>query len=318
MFDLVDQDSDRGRVYRALVANPNASTTLLAERTGLAPDAVRAAIDGLSAAGAVTPGGAGEDVWEAQRPDLIAAAALRAEDARRAQLRDTEAELAQLFWLARRERGQYSALEVIDGPQMLLGRIQRLQADARVQVCCVKRPPYASDNVYRDGRELKRAQMAKGVRYRTIYHEAAFDEPGLGASMLQAVAEGEQARVLKDPPIKLILGDDKCAVLPVDPTGAERGMSLLIHPCGLLTSLINVFETLWRLAMPASTQPSSLDERDREIITLMAAGATDDAIARRLRLSRRTVVRRAAALLDRLGATTRFQAGVQAARRGWL
>jgi hypothetical protein len=30
------------------------------------------------------------------------------------------------------------------------------------------------------------------------------------------------------------------------------------------------------------------------------------------------VVRRITALLDRLGATTRFQAGVQAANRGWL
>jgi DNA-binding NarL/FixJ family response regulator len=61
-----------------------------------------------------------------------------------------------------------------------------------------------------------------------------------------------------------------------------------------------------------------VSERDRTIITLMAAGATDEAIARRLDLSRRTVVRRIAALLDRLGATTRFQAGVQAAKRGLL
>ena len=50
----------------------------------------------------------------------------------------------------------------------------------------------------------------------------------------------------------------------------------------------------------------------------MASGATDDAISRRLGLSRRTVVRRAARLLERLGASTRFQAGVQAAHRGWL
>ncbi|MFF5212658.1 hypothetical protein [Streptosporangium sp. NPDC000396] len=50
----------------------------------------------------------------------------------------------------------------------------------------------------------------------------------------------------------------------------------------------------------------------------MASGATDEAIARRLGLGRRTVVRRVSALQRTLGATTRFQAGVQAARRGWL
>jgi DNA-binding NarL/FixJ family response regulator len=50
----------------------------------------------------------------------------------------------------------------------------------------------------------------------------------------------------------------------------------------------------------------------------MAAGATDEVIARRLAISRRSVVRRTGLLMERLGATTRFQAGVQAARRGWL
>lgn len=58
--------------------------------------------------------------------------------------------------------------------------------------------------------------------------------------------------------------------------------------------------------------------RDRRILALMAGGATDDAIARHLGLGRRTVARRVSAILDRLGATTRFQAGVQAARCGWL
>ncbi|MFD0381698.1 response regulator transcription factor [Streptomyces stramineus] len=70
--------------------------------------------------------------------------------------------------------------------------------------------------------------------------------------------------------------------------------------------------------MSATGIGTQIDARDRQILTLMASGATDDAIARRLGLGRRTVVRRVSALLAMLGATTRFQAGVQAARRGWL
>ncbi len=81
-----------------------------------------------------------------------------------------------------------------------------------------------------------------------------------------------------------------------------------------------MFESLWRLAVPASVAGAGtqIDARDRQILTLMASGATDDVIARRLGLGRRTVVRRVSVLLAGLGATTRFQAGVQAARRGWL
>ena len=54
------------------------------------------------------------------------------------------------------------------------------------------------------------------------------------------------------------------------------------------------------------------------ILTLLAAGASDATIARQSGISQRTVERRVRALMDQLGAGTRFQAGVQAARRGWL
>lgn len=56
---------------------------------------------------------------------------------------------------------------------------------------------------------------------------------------------------------------------------------------------------------------------DREIVLLLAAGATDETIARRLGISARTVQRRVQALMTTLGVRTRFQAGVQAALRNW-
>ena len=55
-----------------------------------------------------------------------------------------------------------------------------------------------------------------------------------------------------------------------------------------------------------------------ELLTMLAAGMTDDGIARQLRVSARTVQRRVSELMEGLGARNRFQAGVQAARRGLL
>ncbi|MFD1936887.1 hypothetical protein ACFSKW_35995 [Nonomuraea mangrovi] len=50
---------------------------------------------------------------------------------------------------------------------------------------------------------------------------------------------------------------------------------------------------------------------------MLAAGLKDEAVVRRLGVSLRTVHRRVSELTDRLGARTRFQAGLLAARRGW-
>jgi DNA-binding NarL/FixJ family response regulator len=61
-----------------------------------------------------------------------------------------------------------------------------------------------------------------------------------------------------------------------------------------------------------------LDPHDQQIVELLAVGMKDEAILRQLGISERTLRRRIAALLARLGATGRFQAGVQAAHRGWI
>ncbi|MBD8609959.1 hypothetical protein IFT77_05635 [Frigoribacterium sp. CFBP 13729] len=60
----------------------------------------------------------------------------------------------------------------------------------------------------------------------------------------------------------------------------------------------------------------TVDERD--LLAFVAAGATDDVIARQLGISPRTLRRRLRDLFDELGASNRFHAGVEAARRGWV
>jgi DNA-binding NarL/FixJ family response regulator len=54
---------------------------------------------------------------------------------------------------------------------------------------------------------------------------------------------------------------------------------------------------------------TSLTRQERALLALLATGATDEAAASRLGLSSRTVRRRLRAAMDKLGATSRFQAG---------
>ena len=62
--------------------------------------------------------------------------------------------------------------------------------------------------------------------------------------------------------------------------------------------------------------PAPTDE-ERAVATLLVTGMTDEMAARRLGLSRRTFRRRLKALMDKLGARSRFQAGFMLAETGW-
>ncbi len=80
------------------------------------------------------------------------------------------------------------------------------------------------------------------------------------------------------------------------------------------------FESLWARATPVAELDSGEARPDlrRFLLGQMLAGASDEQIARNLNIGLRTVRRRIAALMTDLGVDTRFQAGVEAARRGWV
>ncbi|MFD5465988.1 hypothetical protein ACFWIQ_24610 [Kitasatospora sp. NPDC127059] len=327
MHDVLDPDSERGRVYRSLVARPRAHPHQLAAETGLDTDTVLAVLrdladDGAAVAFDTTRSADDRDhAWEAMPPDRVVEAVLQRDALRQATARRAGAELERLYRYARRDAGAYGPLEVVEEPAEVLAASNRLQLAARHQVRVIDVPPYSGSRAhYLDQEELQRRRMAAGVAYRVIYHGGASEDPVAGPNMARMVEAGEQARTLAEPPLKLAIGDEDLAIVTLPADDREGVVSLLIRPSGLLTALAAVFETLWRLAVPATVTDVDLriDDRDRRILTLMASGATDDAIARRLGLGRRTVVRRVSTLLAHLGATTRFQAGVQAARRGWL
>ncbi|MGW4381014.1 response regulator transcription factor [Kitasatospora sp. NPDC004531] len=61
-----------------------------------------------------------------------------------------------------------------------------------------------------------------------------------------------------------------------------------------------------------------LSPMERQLLVLLAQGLTDAAAAKRLSVSVRTERRMVAELMHRLGASSRFDAGVRAARRRWI
>jgi DNA-binding NarL/FixJ family response regulator len=67
----------------------------------------------------------------------------------------------------------------------------------------------------------------------------------------------------------------------------------------------------------ASAHPGGdVSDDEDAVLRMLAAGMRDQAIARQPGVSRRTAARRTERILELVDASSRFQAGTQAARRG--
>jgi DNA-binding CsgD family transcriptional regulator len=163
------------------------------------------------------------------------------------------------------------------------------------------------------------------VGRRVIYERAALDEPEVLDRVQRRQLMGDQVRLIPHPPARLVLADAEHALVELDPEGAGRSRGALIHPSPLLASLSMVFDLLWDRAIPLDVGVRGgaeagwrISDEDAAMLRLLAAGLKDQAIARHLGIGLRTVVRRIGNLSRALDAETRFQAGLQAARRGLL
>ncbi|MDQ1651862.1 MAG: hypothetical protein QOI35_1062, partial [Cryptosporangiaceae bacterium] len=63
--------------------------------------------------------------------------------------------------------------------------------------------------------------LARGVRFRNIYARAVLDVPGSDEMIRRCIEGGWELRMLPELPMKMVLVDDRAALLPLDPTGVE-------------------------------------------------------------------------------------------------
>ncbi|MGA5758300.1 helix-turn-helix domain-containing protein [Nonomuraea bangladeshensis] len=308
--------------YRALLRHGPATLGELAAETGSSAAAVRRVLPRLEDLG-LTSRVAGRPLRLVATPPDIAVDILVAR--RQEELTHSRAAAALLATEAAGRGGPQpeEVLEVVTGRDAVARRYLQLERDATRELLVLVHPPYAVD--IGDGRRPSRRAARRGAPVvRGIYSPLAFEQPGILAHIRRAVAGGEQAR-LGEVPVKLAVADARTAILPLasDEDLAVES-ALVVHPSALLDALVGLFETLWRAAVPLRLSEDRLqpDGRprapDAEVLALLAGGMKDDAIARQLGLSPRTVQRRVQVLCERLGARTRFHAGVLAAQHDLL
>ncbi|MFF4170582.1 LuxR family transcriptional regulator [Streptomyces sp. NPDC001744] len=307
------------RIYPYLLELGPAPLSAIGAAVGLEGAELAAAYGELADAGLASPGG---DDGEPVAPVPPAAGLEILGRHRTAELDESRITVGGAFESFRRQRltAYHDGLvEVVTG-EAVGPRMRHAWAGAREQIRQLDSPPYfplpgATDDAL--------ATLARGVTQRVVYSRASLEYPGqLEESIEPCVEAGEQARVLPSVPVKLVIIDDSYALVSLSIKEADVHNSMLVvQPCGLLSALVALFEQAWRSALPLhgrSVRPAGLAPADRRLLRLLAAGASDDVIAREIGVSRRTLFRRIQVLMARLGAGSRFQMALQAQRAGWL
>ncbi|MEV6411497.1 helix-turn-helix transcriptional regulator [Kribbella sp. NPDC051718] len=177
----------------------------------------------------------------------------------------------------------------------------------------------AMSNLSPSGPAFGPREVRPGIRYRAIYPDTARTAPTLCRHLGAMSLAGVAVRTVPMVPMNALVIDNSIAVLPADTT---NGSVAVLRLSSVVTTATELFERVWPDAVPLADCDApvgtDLSGREQEMLRLLALGATDEFAAAQLGISVRTVRRMVAQLMKRLGARSRFQAGVKAADRGWL
>ena len=322
MLELFGLTSTEMDVYRETLRHPEYSHEQTAAacllETGTVVDAYRR----LAERGLVRL--TGQDLYLPERPDIAVAARLAQEErellARQealVQSRRTVNDLVDTYLAGALLSAPASELQAVQGYPAIRAGL----AECSDQVTTVIRTinvGLANPAEFGEQLECDADLLSKGISLLSLMPAMALEEPPNLEHMLRSTAMGEEYRTMVDPPLTLIVYDDTTAVIPVDHGDVSRGALFLRSP-SLIHPMTKLFDLCWATADLVVVEPvAGLDERDRVLLSLLANGLNDEAIARQTHRGLRTVRRDIARLMDDLGARSRFEAGVRAARRGWL
>jgi DNA-binding CsgD family transcriptional regulator len=304
-------------IYLALLDGGPATTAEVRDR--VAGARVAPALAALEAKGLISRLAGRPVRYQPARPDMAMEVLVRAQEQELQRVRALAAGLMDRYRAGQGTVDPTEIVEVVTAREATVQRWAQLQRSAREEVRAFDRPPYVGGLGTND---IESELLRAGIRYRCVYDRSGLDMPGRLTAIRDLVDSGEQARVAMGVPVKMFLADDKLGLISLD-RPATSDSALVIHPSSLLDTLIALFEGVWSDAVPMrfdgpGTGASPQRKHHRTLLGLLAVGLTDEAIARQMGWHPRTAQRHVHDLMAELGAQTRFQAGLQAARRGWL
>ncbi|MFI1170074.1 LuxR C-terminal-related transcriptional regulator [Streptomyces melanogenes] len=311
-------------VYQTMLDRPALGVTEIAAELAVAPDAIRACLDRLFALQLVQMSFEAPSRFTVVDPVL---GVKRLLDQQHDELLRRQHQVASSHQaLVRILAGSGGPAQRADGVEQLAGtdavrrRLERLTLEAQHEILTfmADTQPAAALEAARQGDTFA---LQRGVAIRTVALDGIRDDLATLGYTRALVAHGGQFRTVAALPTPLVVVDRSHVLVPMDPADSGKGALQLSAP-GMVAPLLALFERVWGGAAPlcgdAAEDRHVPNEQERALLTLLAQGHTDESAAVQLHISARTARRIMASLNERLGARSRFEAGLRAARLGWV
>ncbi|MFI7321518.1 LuxR C-terminal-related transcriptional regulator [Streptomyces venezuelae] len=210
-----------------------------------------------------------------------------------------------IYRAARRESQDW--LTVVDGADAVPALLEQAVRGCRTELLTVQ--PTGEPQL-----PTGATHIPTGVSHRALFPHAARTHAAQWRHLQDVERAGGRIRTLHQLTGRLLVCDGSVAYLVGRSTVEVRQPTVVAH-------LVATFEDAWERARPVAEpsaartrEPLIVDEVRRTVMKLLVSGLTDDAIARRLGVSRRTVAGHVAALSAELGSQSRAQLGYLIAR----
>ncbi len=313
-------------VYRAMLRDPDYGVAELTVALAIEERDVRAALDELADMMLVRSSRDRPGVMRAVSPEVGLADLVQRQEVelaqRQAQVAAAKAAVTTLVAECADSTLNGMGGERLIGLDAIQRRLEQLGRTMASDCLAVHPGPAQRPEDLEAGRSLDRDALARGVAFRTLYQDSARNDAATVAYAHWLLELGGEVRTAPVLPQRMVIVDRSQALVPIDPSNSRTGALYVTEP-GILRSLLDLFEVAWATAVPLGAlrerdETTGLTTMEREILQLLAAGLTDEGVGRRLGVSLRTVRRIMASIMERLQASSRFEAGLKAAQRGWL
>ncbi|WP_020526066.1 helix-turn-helix transcriptional regulator [Catelliglobosispora koreensis] len=311
-------------VYRAMLANPRWGVAELSEHMAIGESELRSILDMLVDLALLRPSWQADGTLRLVSPQAGLAGLLAQAEAdvaeRQRQIEATRLAIADLAAAHQETRERIDVIRHSD-VESVRTRLEELAHSTKFECLSFSRGGAKRPEGINAAKPLNQLALERGVSCRNIYQESFRNDPATLAFARWMAELGSKSRIVPVVPMHMVIVDREVALVPINPADTSQG-ALEIHSPGMVAALHLLFEQVWESATPFGEAPKAgadgLEPIERELMRLLAAGHTDETVGRKLGLSVRTVRRLMAELTQQLGANSRFQAGVEAARRGWL
>ena len=182
--------ANQERVYRALVAQPDATTAMLASKLGLPEETVVSALEAVAERGLAARSAVGPARYVPAPPAVALGAIVTQyrDDLRRVDV--ALAELAQEYRRASQARSIQDVIEVVAGTEAIKHRFEQLQLGAKEEVLAFVTGPAVAVSYAENTARLRAKE--RGVVYRRVIDRGELEPPG--SSRRSPLASGSARR----------------------------------------------------------------------------------------------------------------------------